>query len=82
MKRKCRVRHAWLIKRLLWQGKEVEKSQYRACPKSDNEDRIFPQSPSFYIANFFTSRNEHFDEDEMHHFQQCNTTFISCHEMY
>lgn len=33
------------------QAKDVEKSQTGRVLLSDNEDRIFPQSLSFYIAN-------------------------------
>lgn len=47
-----RVRHAWLIKHLfVMQAKDSGEIPNWACPKSDNEDRIFPQSPSLYIAN-------------------------------
>ena len=43
-----RVRHAWLIKRLLWQAKDVEESQTGCVPKVTMKIR-FPHEARHFI---------------------------------
>lgn len=44
-----RVRHAWLTKRLLWQAKDVEKSQTGCVPKVTMKIGFSPEARHFRL---------------------------------